>query len=244
MSTSEALPAAAVSSARIADPFRFEHEMFDLVESIIGKLTRRPPERVFREVQTGQGIVDLLAVDFSTDALSHRVNGGVGPITSPLRVAVLSHLRGTHWTSLDRLSRLVVSRPQPLVRSTLRPLAARGLIELDSTRVRATGVWRPIPERLISFELKLSKWKKAARQADNAAWATGRSWTVLDRSRSGGALANREYFTEFGVGLALIDTTGLVQVVERPRPRPTIAWLRAWLGELAWDRLASEEVES
>jgi hypothetical protein len=221
----------------MSGPFRYEHEMTDLVERLIDRLTRRLPHYVLREVQAGQGTVDLLAIDFDVDTLSRRTSLGLGPITSPLRLAVLSQLQGTRWFSLDRLSQLVSSSPHALVRSTLRPLQEIGAIEFDSTRIRATGLWQPVAEHVDAVELKLSKWRRAARQADKAAWAADRSWIVLDRQRSGAALANRSYFAEFGVGFALVDASGFLDVVERPRPRRTIRWLRCLLGELAWARV-------
>ena len=185
----------------------------------------------------GQGVVDLLGVDFDDEVLSRRVRAGVGPIELPLRIQVLSHLRPDRFLSLERLARRVGSNPRALTRSTLRPLAEVGAVELESARVRATGVWIPVAKRLTAVELKLSKWRDAARQADNAAWAVDRSWVVLDARRAGAAMRNQDYFKEFGIGLAVLDSTGMLRVIERPRRSRSRPWLRAWLGELAWARV-------
>jgi len=230
---------ATVHLAKLRDSFRFESHMTEPVERLIDRLTQRMPGYVLREVQTGQGVVDLLAVEFDDDVLSHRSQARLGPIVLPLRVSVLARLSTARWASLERLSGIVGSNPRALVRSTIRPLQDLGTVEFDKDRVRATGAWVPLARRLTAIELKLSKWKEAARQADNAAWATDHSWVVLDRYRSNGAMANRRYFAEFRIGLALIDPSGSLEIIERPRRRHVVPWLRAWLGELAWARLVA-----
>jgi hypothetical protein len=220
--------------------FRFESEMTDTVEALVRRLTpgRVRPEHVLREMPAGQGVVDLLTVDFDDEVLSQRVRAGLGPIELPLRIEVLSHLRTDRFLSLERLARRVSSNPRALTRSTLRPLAEMGAIELDRTRARATGAWVPVAKRLTAVELKLSRWRDAVRQADNAAWAADRSWVVLDARRASRALDNRDYFMELGIGLAVLDTDRVLRVVERPRRARCVPWLRAWLGELAWARVA------
>jgi len=225
-----------------SSPFRFESEMADPVEMLVRRLTpgRIQPGHVLREMPAGQGVVDLLAVDFDDEVLSRRVRAGLGLIELPLRIEVLSHLRSDRFLSHERLSRRVGSNPRALTRSTLRPLAEMGAIELEATRARATGAWIPVARRMTAVELKLSKWRDAARQADNAALAVDRSWVVLDSRRAGGAIRNREYFAEFGIGLAVVDSNGALRVVERSRRSRCVPWLRAWLGELAWARVAPQ----
>lgn len=222
-------------------PFRFESEMTDPVESLVRRLTpgQAPPEHVLREMPAGQGVVDLLAVDFDDEVLSRRLRAGLGPIELPLRIEVLSHLRVDRFLSLERLSRRVGSSPRSLRRSTLGPLTEVGAIELERTRARATGAWIPVARRLTAVELKLAKWRDAARQADNAALAADRSWVVLDAHRASTALANRDYFAELGVGLAILDSAGRLRVVQRPLRSRRVRWLHAWLGEVAWARVAA-----
>ena len=215
--------------------------MLDPVEVLVRHLTpaRSQPEYLLREMPAGQGVVDLLAVDFDDEVLLRRVRAGLGPVELPLRIEVLSHLRADRFLSLERLSRRVGSNPRALTRSTLGPLAEMGAIKLEAKRARATGVWIPVAKRLTAVELKLSKWRDAARQADNAAWAVDRSWVVLDARRARAAASNRDYFAELGIGLAVVDSAGFLRVIERPQRGRYVPWLRAWLGELAWARVQS-----
>jgi hypothetical protein len=195
------------------------------------------PEYLLREVPAGQGVVDLLGVDFDDEVLSRRVRAGLGPIDRPLRIEVLSLLRVDRYLSIERLAKKVSSNPRALMRSTVGPLADFGAVEIDGSRVRATGMWLPVARRLTAVELKLSKWRAAARQADNAALAADRSWVVLDAVRATNAVRNRDYFSELGVGLAVVGSEGELRVVERPRRGRCVPWLRAWVGEVAWARV-------
>src|SRR5438128_1776 len=147
-----------VSRCRRSEPFRFESEMAEPVEALVRRLApgRAPPGHVLREMPAGHGVVDLLAVDFDDEVLSRRLRADLGPIERPLRIEVLSHLRADRLSSLDRLALLVGSNPRALTRSTLRPLADVGAIELERSRARATGVWLPVVKRLTAVELKLS----------------------------------------------------------------------------------------
>jgi hypothetical protein len=234
------MPIASQTRTAPLSPFRYEADMADPVEALVRRLTpgRVRPEHVLREMPAGQGVVDLLALDFEDEILSRRVRAGLGPIVLPLRIEVLSHLRVDRFLSLERLARRVGSNPTALTRSTLHPLAEMGAIELEPTRARATGAWIPVAKRMTAIELKLSKWLEAARQADNAACAADRAWVVLDARRARTAVQNRDYFGELGIGLAVVDSAGGLRVVERPRRARCLPWLRAWLGELAWARVA------
>lgn len=222
------------------NPFRWEADMTEFVERSITALTPASarPDVVLEQVQGAIGVLDLIAVFFDDEALSQRIRGGVVPVTLPLRVQVLHALGRRPPTRVETLARRLRRNPRALISSTLRPLAELGALELRGDRVVATGAWRPVVRRMIAVELKLSKWRDAVRQADNAAMSADAAWVVLDRAKADGALAARSYFRAFGVGLAVIDPSGGFDVVFRPGRRRAVRWLRSWLGELAWDATA------
>jgi hypothetical protein len=210
--------------------------MHDLVlEQLDGLFAGRVrPEVVVVETQADPGVIDLLAVTFDDDALAHRIKGGLGPVTLPLRVRVLDALSRPRPIRLETLARRVGSSPLALTRSTLRPLEELGAIEVAGGRVRPTEGWRPVARRLTAIELKLSKWQEALRQADNAAFGVDAAWAVLDAARSRAAVGQVDHFRLYGVGLATISTEGELCIVTRPRRRRRVRWVRAWLGETAW----------
>jgi hypothetical protein len=215
--------------------FRWEAEMTQLVASQIGRLM--PPggaHVVVGEVPAAQGIADVVAVRFDTGALHERFNNSVGPITSPLRVRVLHLLGKNRPVRTSTLAARVGTTPTALTRSTLGPLADLGLVELRTDTVRATGIWRPVPAHITAVELKLSKWRDALRQADNFAISADRAWLVLDAARSAAAVRESAFIATFGVGLAVIKSTGELRVVAPPRGRRPERWLRALMAEQVW----------
>ena len=189
---------------------------------------------VVGEVPAAVGIADIVAVRFDREAVRHRLDTGVGPLCSPLRVRALDILRTDRAMRVTTLARKLGTNAHALTRSTLGPLAEMGVVELASDGVRATGAWRPVGAHLTAVELKLSKWRDALRQADNFAVSADRSWVVLDFARAGAAIAARDVFEGYGVGLAVLDGVGHLQVITRPTGRRPQPWLRALMAERAW----------
>jgi hypothetical protein len=225
----------AIASDRESRGFRWEADMTALVADQVHRLMPRGGAHlVVGEVPAAQGIADIVAVRFDIKALRTRLDSGIGPVTSPLRVKVLHALREDRSVRISTLAAHVGTNASALTRSTLKPLAELGLVELRKGTVRSTGAWRPVAAHLTAVELKLSKWRDALRQADNFAVSADRAWVVLDASRSAGAVRESTLIGTFGVGLAVIESTGQLQVVVPPRGRRPERWLRALMAEQVW----------
>lgn len=216
--------------------------MTPVVESCIDDLlpASMGPDMVLTEVPAAIGVVDLLAVTFASEAIAERNRLGLGPICSALRVRVLDGLSCSRWSRVETIARRVGSTSPALTRSTLRPLADIELIELSDGRVRSTGAWYPLAARLTAVELKLDRWQRALRQADNFALSTDSAWVILDHQRTAAADGHRDLFKEVGVGLAAVDADGTLSILVRPRKRQPVGWLRALIAERAW-RAATEQ---
>lgn len=225
-----------------ASRFRWEAEMLGPVVTnarILAPWLDRPSALV-AEVPAAVGIVDLLGIRFNRRVLNQRIEGDVRPVLSPLRVRVLYALL-TGPAPIDELAASVGSNGEALMRSTLRPLHAAELIELEDGIARATGLWRPVAGRVVAVELKLSKWRDALSQADNSGHSADERWVVLDAARAAGALAALDEFSERGVGLAVVEQGGGLHVLQLPvRGRPE-GWLRALIAERALEALDDYE---
>jgi hypothetical protein len=226
-------------------PFRWEADMTPMVESSIGQLWQgtMPPDLILREAQGAIGIIDLVSVAFNHPALDHRLRECLGPVTLPLRVQVLDALGRRRPMRVETLARRLGRNPRALLRSTLQPLQELGAVELGADRVVASGAWAPVAAQTVAIELKLSKWRSALRQADNAAMSADKAWVVLDKARAGGALLAQDYFRASGIGLAVVNSTGGLELIVRAGRRRVVRWLHAWLGELAWAG-ADKQIES
>lgn len=186
------------------------------------------------EVPAAQGIADIVAVRFRPDAVRHRLQTGIGPICSPLRIRTLALLRSDRGMRASTLARKLGSNAQALMRSTLGPLEEMGAVRLDGGIVFSTGAWCPVAAHITAVELKLSKWRDALWQADNFAFSADAAWVVLDHSKASAGIDAVERFHEVGIGLAVVDVDGRMQVINRPRGRRPEPWLRALISERAW----------
>jgi hypothetical protein len=245
LATTTRVPAAA-PRPRTSDAgragFRWEADMTALVADQVRRLLPRTHGHhlVVGEVPAAIGIADVVAVRFNLAAVRRRLDSGIGPLCSPLRVRVLDQLRTDRPTRVRTLAARVGSSPAAVLRSTLGPLAELGAVELAGDGVTATGAWVPVAAHITAVELKLSKWRDALRQADNFAMSADRPWVVLDSSRASAAVAAREVFAQFGVGLAVLDRDGRLRVVVRPAARRVERWLRALMAERAWAAAEAE----
>ena len=234
-----------VARLDVGSAFRWEADMTSFVVAQVSRLVPRScfAHLVVGEVPAAVGIADVVAVSFDQDAVRHRLDSGVGPLCSPLRVRILDALLDGRRQRVRTVARKVGSNPQALMRSSLGPLAEQGLVALAGETVCSTGAWRPVGAHLTAVELKLSKWRDALRQADNFALSANRSWVVLDEERASGALAARESFKQLGVGLAVLGAGGRLRVVVPPRGRRSERWLRALMAERAWAVAEAEVAE-
>jgi hypothetical protein len=189
---------------------------------------------VVGEVPAAQGIADVVIVRFDPVAVRRRLDSGIGPLCSPLRIRTLHLLREDRGVRLGTLARKVGSNARALMRSTLGPLSEVGAVEVSDGMVRATGAWRPVGAHLTALELKLGKWRDALRQADNFSLSADRAWVVLDAARATAAVAAVDHFRQAGIGLAVLSSDGRLRVVIRPHGRRPQLWLRALLAERAW----------
>lgn len=218
-----------------AVPFRWESDMLEPVAEAFRKLAPwlTAPGAIVAEIPAAVGIVDLVGVRFNQRSLRHRDEAALEPTLSPLRVRVLHGLLDGRPKDVEYLAGRVGSRPEALMRSTLRPLERADLIELGTDTVRSTGVWLPAADRVVAVELKLSKWRGALAQADNFTRSADEAWVVLDAARSAGAALAVHEFVERGVGLAVATSDGELDVLAAPaRTRPE-GWLHALIGERA-----------
>ncbi len=69
---------------------------------------------------------------------------------------------------------------------------------------------------IISFELKLKNWKKAAMQAFRYRSFSNASYVVLSSSNINSAINNIELFKQYKIGLAKFDDIGIFEILYKP----------------------------
>src|ERR1035437_1209601 len=69
---------------------------------------------------------------------------------------------------------------------------------------------------IISFELKLKNWKKAAKQAFRYKSFSNIAYVVLSSKSANAALNNLELFEKYNIGLARFDTDSYFEILYKP----------------------------
>jgi hypothetical protein len=69
---------------------------------------------------------------------------------------------------------------------------------------------------IISFELKLKNWKRAAKQAFRYKSFSNISYVVLSATNIKAALGNIDWFERYNIGLAKFDTDNYFEILHKP----------------------------
>lgn len=99
------------------------------------------------------------------------------------------------------------------------------LREFDYRSGRTDVLVLSASNELIAFEAKLTNWRKALHQAWRNSSYANRVYVVLPRARSTSALIHREDFEYLGVGLCLVEGSGVKVAIESHHKKPVILWL-------------------
>jgi hypothetical protein len=73
-------------------------------------------------------------------------------------------------------------------------------------------------EVVTSYELKLTNWRRALRQAFRYRTFANQSYVVLDEATCSPAVENVEVFRQYNIGLASFDADGCFRIHHRPSP--------------------------
>lgn len=232
-------PESGTAAASVGRPER-EIDMTWHVLEQLGVLVKEPFDDIAAEVPCASSLADLAVVKFDASELARRERLGMGPIRSSLRMCVLDEICFRGVTRIDTLASRVGSRPEAIRRSTLKPLAEIGVIELASDRVEVLEPWRPVAETITTIELKLDDWRGALSQARSQARSADHCWVVLRDRRASTLDAMRVEFAAHGIGVAILSDACELRVEVKPRKQSPVRWLRGITIELAW-QLISEQ---
>ena len=123
--------------------------------------------------------------------------------------------------------------------SNLSPWATRAVVrEFDYTSGRTDILSLSIENEIIAFEAKLSNWRKAIHQAWRNTSFANQVYVVLPRKHSLVAIKHKFEFDERGVGLCVVDESGVDIVIHCSSNQPIMPWLnrKAMLALVGNDR--------
>ena len=114
-------------------------------------------------------------------------------------------------------------------RAITNAIEAGALVEARKGAFATQAAWKPAMRRTVAVELKLADWKRALRQASLYRDWAGAAWVLLATAptEAAGPAA-----TALGVGLAVLQCDGGLQIIAKPKPRRLKSdWASVWAGE-------------
>lgn len=210
--------------------FDTESDMRDVAQDTLREAFNEPDAKIFEEFAYGSGRADYVLTRVSDSYLSRRIDelGIKTPINSDriLQAFLLLHNRETiskdyyyEMGALDRQSK----------RKALNWLINHGFAkEIDDTHIRTAPHLRRHVTTAYSIELKLSKWKKALRQAFRGKGFSDYQCVVIDAEYVGRALENRRRFEEHGIGLMSLAEDGEYEIHLPPERNNPYSLINKW----------------
>lgn len=184
---------------------------------------------VFTEFPYGAGKTDLVIANISDTYLQRRLteldlDRPIDP--AYLQAFVLLHRRDK--ITQEYFNQLYNNSHQS-TEDVLTWLQDHGFIQKTTDgKIRTVPNLRRHVTTSFAVELKLSKWKKALKQAYRAKSYTDYQFIALDKSHVDPALTNREQFEKYGVGIISIGESGECTVHYRPERNDPITSTTVW----------------
>lgn len=210
--------------------FDTESDMRDVAQDTLREAFNEPDAKMFEEFTYGSGRADYVLARVSDAYLSRRLDdlGIETAIDSDriLQAFLLLHNRETiskeYYYEMGALDRRSKSK-------ALDWLINHGFAkEVDGTHIRTTPHLRRHVTTAYSVELKLSKWKKALRQAFRGKGFSEYQCVVMDAEYVGRALENRHRFEEHGIGLMSLTKDGEYEIHLSPERNNPYSLINRW----------------
>lgn len=192
----------------------FEREA-DMLASIVRAFpaVRGRPLRAFFEVQTMQGIADIVLVDLIDEALREREQSGQGSLTEAGHIAVVHALSTSGDVAMSTGQIADCARTSA---SHLRRSIIPSLIAAEWVRPAGLGEWqlrnpyRSPVRRIVAIEVKRSEWRTAIRQVLPHTEFANATYVALDAARTPSGDGWTGPFLTAGVGLVAVQATPAV----------------------------------
>ncbi|GAB7009509.1 hypothetical protein [Halorubrum trueperi] len=210
--------------------FDTESDMGDVARDTLKEVFNEPNAKMFEEFTYGSGRADYVLARVSDTYLSRRIDElGINTAIDRDRILqafLLLHNRETiskdyyyEMGALDRQSKT----------EALNWLTKHGFVnEIDESHIRTTPHLRRHVTTAYSIELKLSKWKKALRQAFRGKGFSEYQCVVMDAEYVDRALENRQRFEEHGIGLMSLTEDGEYEIHLPPERNNPYSLINRW----------------
>lgn len=192
---------------------------------------------IWRELATGYGRPDVVAVDYEPRVFQDRPIYGTTfmrrPSLSKEAAFIVSYLVRRRWVRIETLANCLYRS----VRRYIEELSSRELIVVEDDRVRL----RPIRDilaikRIRLFEAKLHQWRQGAEQAERNLWFTNESYILMPPKSQRSVSSMSSECARRGIGLGFYDSDSGFQTVLKPAKSGFLSSPLVWmLNERLWE---------
>lgn len=201
-------------------PFRSEQELVDLFRFLqTSHRSYRGYNSLF-EFECTNGIADIVLYELKKNWHNHTSIGKINP-------RWVYALREMPYRRDFTLNYFIseTGLPQKLALKALKEFHIAGYCE-----PKLNNIWQkikqpqPIAKKIASYEAKLKNWRRALEQAYRYKDFSNQSWVIMDEYHISPALEKLKEFSSRNIGLASINTRGIIKVHskiknEEPRSR-------------------------
>ena len=170
---------------------------------------------ITREFSVGFGIADLVYFEMS----KKRDSAINEPISSDSALSILDLFHHKDMLTIHQISSLVHLSVNTVIKR-VRELVYLGYLESAQQRYRQKIKHKPIVDKIIAIEVKLSNWKRALIQAFKYTIFANQSYVAMDADYVHRAGANIDEFQKYNIGLLSITDRGEIESIFEPAWEP------------------------
>lgn len=168
-----------------------------------------------REFSVGFGIADLVYFEMS----KKRDSVFTEPINSDSALSILDLFHHKDMLTIHQISSLVHLSVNTAIKR-VRELVYLGYLESTQQKYRQKIKYKPIVDKIIAIEVKLTNWKRALIQAFKYTIFANQSYVAMDADYVHRAKANMDEFQKYNIGLLSITDRGEIERIFEPTWEP------------------------
>lgn len=220
-----------------ANGFSYENELVNVLINNFNCFLKTKSRKVvvINELRIGSGIADIVAVTINERRLEERIANAPYPISADTEICVLAQLNGKLF-SVEELT-CIIGLNAKRTKKIIHTLCDKKLIKKSGTKYTCYAHAKPLYNRCVSVEAKLSNWSYAIDQAFRNYLFSTESYVALDIAHSNSANKSIQEFIKYNVGFLVVDKNkDRVSNILKPAQHKPIS--------LYFSQLASENILS
>lgn len=208
--------------------YELESQLVDDILDNIGCFINSKNIFVSQELKVGSGRADIVISEIDHNIFQERINinSSFNQSNSTI-IAILSVLYDNMPLKKATIAKKTNIKIKKLDKLLNELVKEKIIIKEDKKYIRNIKFFT---KNNLVVEAKLSKWEKALKQAYRNKLYANKSYVILDKQRSNGAIKNINEFINANVGLGVVDrATKELEMIFKPKSKNKISKYFKWL---------------